>query len=148
MECMSDLKAAFAYKTMCEESDAKLRSILNTKSVKLEENDKTKNAEQELKITDTDEYPFEVNWFPSLEVEVLEIESNPKITEKHPESSKIESEIATPTESTALAVLPIQKDSAGNDSPDKRDEDEVKSDESETFNEASDKSPKQNVQSG
>lgn len=107
-KCLSDLKAAFAYKTICEESDTKLRSVLCAVSVKLERCD-----EQGAKI-DVNEYPFEVNWFPSLESDTLEADLVPKVEVIDPEPTDVASKIIPPSVETAFAAESILNTTEGN----------------------------------
>lgn len=80
VSCIVDLKAAFAYKTMCEKNDKKLRSVfskhLSRVKIKLERIDEQQDTEIESKI-DADEYPFEVNWFQQLDSEIAKVELSP-----------------------------------------------------------------------
>lgn len=116
MKCISDLRAAFAYKAMCEDSDRKLRSLvceheLRVK-VKLERFDGRTNAEQESKI-DTDEPLFEVTWFPQSDTESPELALSPKDEPTAVESTELDTKKASSIAETTLGAEAIDEHSTG-----------------------------------
>lgn len=117
MKCIADLKAAFAYKAMCEDSDRKLRSLLweHELKVKLERFDARKLAEQESKA-DTDEHHFEVTWFPQIDTESPELGLSSKEELIAVESTDFDTEMAPSIAEATFVAQAIDEHSTGFDS--------------------------------
>lgn len=133
-KCVSDVNAAFAYKAMCEKSDAKLRSMLPIKSGngggEIEIN-------QESKAVSVD-YSFEANCFALLDAEAPKDDST--LSTVSEEAIEGGSNIIEAIDDVAFPFPSMHDDSSDSDILDMWDEmlrNECKVDENETANKQS-----------